>query len=105
VPVGLKITEGIRNVAKNNLDADRVRVNALVKVSVVESEVPLRIEGATQCFKDCGFGRIAPPDQAYESFVGQRPVQFANAAKVSDGEMTNSHRVSSLISVAEDCSI
>jgi hypothetical protein len=60
-----------------------------MEVGVVKREIPLRMEDAAEGLEDYGFGRVTSSDEAKKRLVRNRPVEFADTAKVSDRKMAD----------------
>jgi hypothetical protein len=55
-----------------------------MKVGIIKSQVPLRMESAPQRFKYRGLGGVTAADQA-ENIAGRRsPIEFADTPEVPD---------------------
>jgi hypothetical protein len=91
--VFVQVPKGVRQIAKDRLDPDRISRIAQVKIRIVKWQVPLRMKEAAYRFKDCRFGRISAPDQAYNGLISYRPVQLADTTKVSYRKIAYPHVV------------
>ena len=82
--VAFEIAKRIGNITEYNLDRDSVGWGALIKIGVVERQIPLRIEDTANGFEDRGLRGIATAYQTQQCFFRQRPVQFAYTPKIPD---------------------